>query len=317
VIVRGEIVDYTGEVLKIRLKADSAVKVFPASEVLEVETPQTEWQRRGLQLLAQHDAVHARDELLFALDKEERSWVRRQILAALVRCALHEGDYVQAGTRFLALQKSDPKTRDFKLIPLVWAPQEVTGALREEAQTWLQSSSETAKLMGASFLFEDPKFHVLALATLKDLSTSTDRRLQMLAQAQVWRSRLSSTEISRIELQRWQIRIEWMEPGLRGGPYYLLGRGYLARREYEKGAMALLWIPLVHDDDPLLAARACLRAADALALIGERAAANNLYYEVAQRYAWTPFAQEARGNLQRPAETAAETEKEATARSPE
>ena len=298
IVVRGEIEDYTGKLLTIRLKVGAPTKSYPAQEVLEVETVRSPAYQRGAQLFEAHEAARALMELQNALALEERTWVRREILALMVRCGLYGGDYPSAGRLFLVLLESDPTTRHFQLIPLAWAAQDLIPDLRNAAEGWLRSEAEAARLMGASFLAEDPRRQEVALSELKSLCTSTDRRVRELAQAQVWRSRLKTTEVGRTELQRWQVRIEEMQPELRGGPYFLLGRAYLLRREHELAAACFLWVPLVYDADRFLSARACLRAADALATIGQKDAASALYVEITQKYADTPFGQEALQLLQ-------------------
>jgi NAD(P)H-flavin reductase len=54
-------------------------------------------------LLAEGQVDEAIRELETAVKKESRTWVRREILAAIVKCGLRRGDYVLAGSRFLAL----------------------------------------------------------------------------------------------------------------------------------------------------------------------------------------------------------------------
>jgi len=67
----------------------------------------------------------------------------------------------------------------------------------------------------------------------------------------------------------------------------------MRRREYERAATALLWVPLVYDHNHLLSSRACLEAADALLQFGQKTEAITLYREVKGRFAETPYAQEA------------------------
>ena len=86
---------------------------------------------------------------------------------------------------------------------------------------------------------------------------------------------------------------------LRGGPWYVLGQGRLRLREYEPAATALLRLPLVHDADHFLAARACLEAADALDAAGQTGQAATLYREVTERFSQTPFAQDAESAMVR------------------
>ena len=287
------IVDYTGEAISIERKPRGRVLRYRASQVVEVQTPQTAAHVRALQDFKANRIEQARAGFEDALPEEERRWVRREILAMLVRCALHRGDYGLAGSRFLFLVRSDPHTRHFKLIPLVWAPHEMTADLQNEARAWLAGSSEAVRLIGASLLLGGAAHGKAAQSELDQLATSADPRVRQLARAQRWRLELRAEDPSKLDIERWQSDIEEMPEDLRGGPYYVLGRAYLRRFRPDLAAMALLWLPLVYDHDRYLAARACLEAADALSRHGQKTEATNLYREVTTRFRDTPYAQEA------------------------
>jgi hypothetical protein len=157
----------------------------------------------------------------------------------------------------------------------------------------MTQQAEPARLIAASLLLDDAKYGPIAANQLKSLGTSPDRRIQQLAKAQLWRNELNSTDLSRYELDRWEERIDAMPEDLRGGPYFLLGRGFLLRQEYDKAAAAFLWLPLVYDHDQQLAARAAVAAANALVRVGEKTEAATIYREVVVRFPKTDSAPEA------------------------
>lgn len=293
----GVVLDYSGSALRFRATASGAVRVYPSWQVVTVRTPQTKAHVNGLRHLSQHKIPAAKLEFEQALKDEKRTWVRRDILALLVRCALLQGDYETAGSHFELLFQSDPKTRHFKLIPLIWSPQAPQAGLKAAARVWLSESSDAARLMAASVLLRDRRFSDRAHRILDKLAVVADERVRVLARAQLWRRRLLANDLSAGEVFRWQKRTEAMPEELRGGPYYVVGRGYWQRRDYERAAAAFLWLPLIYADDHHLAARACLEAGDALSHLGQRDEAATLYLEVAQRFRQTPFAQEAFGIL--------------------
>lgn len=299
-----DVLDYTADSIQIRLRTGGSVRTYPASEVADVETPQTEPHIRGLARFAQGRTAEASDAFQQALTVETRAWVRREILAMLVRCALMQGDTASAGDRFLAMLERHPQARHFHLIPLSWAPPEGDGSepvesnLRNTARAWLLQPSEAARLLGASFLLGDADSSATAKSQLDKLAASPDRRIRQLAQAQLWRLRLTAPHLSRNELVHWEDRIESMPGSLRGGPYYVLGCAYLDRKEYDRAAAAFLWLPLVYDHDPNLAARACLQAAGALKRIGQDSEALTLYGEVVHRFRETSSAEQAASILQ-------------------
>lgn len=297
VTISGIVEDYTGVEVSIRVESDETVKNYPAADVVEIQTAQTESHTRGLKLFATGQVEQARGEFEVALKREPRAWVRREILAALVRCGLRRGDYSTAGARFLAILRSDPTSRHFRLIPLVWAPESLTRETLAEAQSWMNGSVEAGRLLGASLLYDDKDSAKEARRVLKELSSSTDSRVRDFAQMQAWREAAFTGDRDRRQIDRWQKRVDDLPEDFRAGPSYLLGRAYAVRHDYELAAAALLWLPLVDDHDFQLAARSCLEAGVALSRIGQHAEAQTLFQEVTTRFADTPFAEEARALL--------------------
>jgi TolA-binding protein len=293
IVITGTIDDYTGERLSIRFPQEETVRTYPAAEVVAIKTPQVEAHDRGLKFLQEGRVEDAIRELESALKAEPRAWVRREILALLVQCALRRGDYGSAGSRFLALLKSDSATRHFRIIPLVWSSERIAPAMLGDAKAWMEGTNEAARLIGASLLLDDPAQSLSARTALRELATSADRRIQSLAQFQAWRIESAAGAIGDLQIVRWQERVDELDPDFRTGPSYLLGRAYAARHDYESAAAALLWLPLVDDHDFRLAARACLEAGIALTKIGQQGEAEGLFREVTTRFAETPAAQEA------------------------
>jgi hypothetical protein len=242
-MISGFVEDYTGIEVSIRTEAGEPARTYPSAEVVEVQTAHVEAHTRGLKLLAEGQVDEAIRELETALKKELRTWVRREILATIVRCGLRRGDYVVAGSRFLALVKSDPTTRQFRTIPLVWAPEPISRDARAEARVWIQGPVEAARLIGASLLYEDSESGPEARAVLKKLASSTDSRVRSLAQMQAWRAEVFRGNPGRLQTAQWQRRIDDLSEDMRAGPAYLLGRAYAARHDYELAAATLLWLP--------------------------------------------------------------------------
>ena len=92
-----EVVDYTGQQLVARVPGGKSNQLFDASEVVSVSTEQMPEHFRGRQLLESSRFGEASSPLLTALDREPRRWVRREILALLVRSALKQNDLAAAG----------------------------------------------------------------------------------------------------------------------------------------------------------------------------------------------------------------------------
>ncbi len=289
-----QIVDYTGERITVQFKSGPNQKSYAAEQVVEVRTAWLESHELGRKLLAERKLDEATRAFQAALDSENRAWVRREILASLIRCSLRTGDRASAGVRFLQLLESDRTTRQFGLIPLVWAAESVSGAAKAQAREWLKQDADAPRLLGASLLLNDATNGDTAAQELQALQRSGDERVRTLAQAQSWRLKLRALEIGDLELNRWDNRVHEMPAALRGGPSYLLGRGWTMRREHDRAATAFLWAALMDDTDARLSARAGVEAAESLKRLGQPEDARRLLQEIATRFPDTEFGEAAK-----------------------
>jgi tetratricopeptide (TPR) repeat protein len=296
ITLRGTVRDYTGRSLEFLPGAGGGLQSFPAAE--EVDTPRVDAHRRGIQAFAAGQIEEAGTSFDQALKEEKRQWVRRDILAMSIRCALARGDRAAAGTRFLVLLQSDPESRQFELIPLTWSATPADASLVTQGRVWLSHGTEAGRLLGASALIGDPQQGEAAEKELNQLATSADIRILYLARAQQWRRSLSVPNLPDEEIERWQSRIDEMPERLRGGPMLVVGQGFLARGEKHRAAAAFLWLPMVYDLDASLAAEACIEAANALLDIGQKNEAAQLYREAADRFRGTAAAEKAAGKFQ-------------------
>jgi signal peptidase II len=293
IVITGTVDDYTGVELRIRRSLNNTVAIIPADEVLDVRTDQCEPHSAGQKFLKEGRISEALEQLELALGRERRHWVRREILALLVRCELRRGGYAAAARHFLPLVESDPATRHFGLIPLAWANPSFHPNAKAEARGWLKDRSDVAQLIGASWLVADPADREPSLIVLKSLSTNADRRIRELAQAQVWRTQVGTNAVTVAILDNWQRRVEALPESLRAGPAFVVGRGFVALQEFDRAAVCLLWLPITDNHDTHLTSRSLLDAAAALERIGQTDQAASLYREATVRYAGTPAAAEA------------------------
>ncbi len=293
IIVTGTVIDYLGTQLTFTPLGTNAIRTYRADEILAVDTPQSEAHARGLVQFTNGELDAAVGSLSSALETETRSWVRREIEVTLMHCALWKGNYAAAGAHFERVLDGDPNTRHYYLVPLVWTKEDVSPELVAAARKWLTDDRPLVRLMGAAALLEDSGMAQTALIAMKQLVIDTDPRIYTLAEAQTWRQSLGAEKLYDQELRRWRRSVEKMPEELRGGPWYLLGRGYRRNREYEQAATSFLWLPTVYDGDRNLTARACLEAAECLAHLGRRAEAIAVFREAAERFAHSRFAQPA------------------------
>lgn len=286
--ISGIIDDYTGRDLVLLVRSGEAPRRYPRKDVVEVQTAYTARHEKGRQLLFEGKPADAKVELTQAMKDEDRTWVRREILALLVRCALWDGNYRAATPAFLSIVESDAETMHYGLAPLAWTDVASANDIRLEARGWLADRSAVSQLIGASHLLFDPEMNDQAEATLRRLARESNIKLQRLAQMQLWRVRSLLGNSTPNELLRWEAAIEELPEELRMGGYFVLGQTLARQQEPERAAAALLWLPLVYDADRYLAARACLDAAEQVESFGDKDHAMTLLTEIVFRFSDTP-----------------------------
>ena len=289
--ISGYVEDYTGREITLRLKPNEAVRRYPRADVIEVTTEYTPHHDRGRRLFATGKIAEASQEFAAALEDEDRPWVRREILAGQVKCALWTGDYHAAVSRFQAIVQSDAETFQYGLVPLNWTDDPPAAEMRFDAREWISPQANSlSRLIGASWLLSVADGTAEAEQTLKRLAREPDVRIQRLAQMQLWRLKLQgAAQIDPGEIARWEKFVEGIPIELRGGSYFVIGQAWKQRHEHERAARAWLWLPLVYDTDRWLSSRACFEAAESMNDAADRTQAGNLYSEVVFRYGDTPW----------------------------
>ena len=287
----GYVEDYTGREISLRLKPNEAVRRYPRADIIEVTTEYTPHHDRGRKLFATGKITEARAEFASALNNEDRPWVRREILASQVKCALWNGDYYNAVSSFIPIVQSDTETFHYGLVPLNWTDDQPSPNLRLDAREWIgPKATPLSRLIGASWLLSVGDASVEAEKTLKMLAREPDVRIQRLAQMQLWRTKLKgSSQLDPDQITGWEKFVESLSVELRGGSYFVIGQAWKLRKEHEKGARAFLWLPLVYDADRRLSSRACYEAAESMSIAGDQTGATKLYSEVVFRYGDTPW----------------------------
>jgi hypothetical protein len=260
VVLVGEIGNFLGDTLTIRLKASGATSV-PADQILEIETYYTPLHREGLELYEQGETEKAQTAFEGALKEENRQWVKREILAWLVRCGWRRNDLLTAGHRFREIILSDPETRHWSIAPLIWAPTPIGAPLQDQARRWQVDELPAARLLGASILLLDPIYGESARSTMDDLARTPKGPIAPVARTQLWRVRLGNKALSESELESWRRQIDHLPVSLRGGPQFLLAKGYATRNADRDAAAEWMWLPLVYNEIEPLASRAHLEAA--------------------------------------------------------
>jgi len=299
--ITGEVVDFTGTELRIRVLGGNERK-FSAERVIEIETIRTPEQLAGNALLAEGKYHQALAKLRAGLDddKEQRGWVRREIVTQIVRCYQGLGQTTAAGDTFLNLVRSDPSTRSFDCIPLAWLPAATPAELQSAAQNWLSreesnsTAAAAARLLGAGHLLSTPNRDA-ALAELQRLAGSDDLRIAALAKAQLWNAQLAIADDS--DIRGWAIAVEQMPEAIRAGPYFVLGRALARRQRFEQAATALLRVAILYPDERELAARSLVEAGACLAQLHQPQEAIALFREVLEQHPESAAAAEAQTRM--------------------
>ena len=224
--IAGSIEEFSGERIVVREPDGKQVRVLLPDQyrLLEVETRHSPEYDAGLQAYQAGKFDEARKQWEQAVSKEDRRWMRREILAWLVRCALAQEDLASAGNRCLKILESDPRSPHLALLPLKWWPgEEVSSPLLTQAAAWMNEESEPARLLGASYLLEEGRRSADAKAVLNELSRSTDVRIRSWATIQLWRIPLQEKTPGEPQLQLWQQQWKELPTDLRSGPALLLG----------------------------------------------------------------------------------------------
>jgi hypothetical protein len=293
VILIGSIEDYTGLELVLLRPGVASSDRYPANTIQSVQTWRSPMHEQGISELDAGTTSLAEQSLLQALKDEPRDWVKREILALLVRCAIRRHDWGTAGTRFLQITKQDAATPHWNIAPIQWAPQSLGDNPKTMARAWLNGTDPSSRLLAASWLLLDPVSGETAHQKLDDLARDPNRIINSYARSQLWRLRLG-LELSELEVEKWRKEVRRMPRSFRAGPQYLVGRGLLQRSEPGAAAAELLWLPMVYHENEDLSARALVDAAGALEQTGQTQAALTLYDSVVARYGWSPWASEAR-----------------------
>jgi signal peptidase II len=285
----GTIIDLTGTTLSFRPRQSATIERYAASQVDSYDMAKTESHELGLRAFAAGRIDQAEKQFASALDDEDRAWVRREILAMLVRCALWRGDRQTAAARCLPILESDPDWRRYELLPLAWETAVESGAASAAATNWLTSRLPAVRLIGAS--------HLLATRTggaaadeLQRLGRLSATPIGPLATIQLWRLRLRDQNLKHDELSEWQQQVEALPGEVRAGPSMLLGAAWRTVGDERRAAACYLWTALADDPDRNLAASGLAEAAQLMSRSARADEVRVLGAEMARRFGDTPSA---------------------------
>lgn len=290
--LKGTIADFSGQGLRI-ISPNGQERLIPADSVIRIDTQRTPAQRaaRLATKADQHTKAASTYYRLLQSEREKRNWVRREILSELILALRADGNYYQASKTFLQLLRDDPRTPYFNVIPLVWTGGTTLSLEADSTATgWLESQNLHERLLGGSLLLSSRKSQQ-AERVLNALAETAAEPISSLAQAQWLRLRLP--QATEQNIHTCEQTIKQLPLSLQGGPYYILGRLYLAKGKNRKAAVAAMRVPILYKSNPNLAAESLLTAGKATSQAGLIEDAKEIYSELINTYPKTTAAVDA------------------------
>ncbi|MBA4016249.1 MAG: hypothetical protein C0483_03580 [Pirellula sp.] len=277
IVVSGRILDYTGAALV--LEASTGGKqTIPGGQVVEVRSTWTPEQTAGDELWRRRDYAAAQAKYAAAYAAEPRRWAKRFVQSKLIACLREQDRWEPAAEEFLRLVRDDPATPYFDVIPLPWTTAAPSPTLEVKARAWsADASSNVAPLLGASFLMATSE-RTAAMKRMRELALDGDKRIALLAEAQLWRSAAVTADNGAVE--SWERLLDKLPEALRAGPALVVGRAWAQRNEPERAALLLLRVPILYDDQHRLAAEALWSGGQMLEKLSQPAEAATLYREL-------------------------------------
>lgn len=297
--VSGEVVEYTGRQIVVRTTDGREIK-RPGRQVVEIETEWPIGKEEGDRLFEAQQFQAAREKYGAAARKETRPWARRAIMARIIACYRELDQFESAGKLFLAIVNEDAESPYFNEIPLAWFNAQLSPSLEQAAGKWLAESNPVAQLLGASHLLATNE-REKAFERLTQLAKEKDHRIADLAEAQTWRTMVSTADEGK--MATWEQRVERFPDDLRAGPYWILGRTLSRHNEPDRAAIAFLHVPILYPQAQALAADALSAAARILDADAEKegdsTAALRLRRELAANYPASNATKDAQSSLGR------------------
>ncbi|MDG2012725.1 MAG: hypothetical protein P8J33_04430 [Pirellulaceae bacterium] len=279
------VLDWDAE--RLLYKGNDRERTMPSSRVVDVAYPRTPKHLEADQQREMGQFLQAWQSYKNALSEEPRGWVKVELLAGQLKCALALNRQRDALAAFFAIQQATPKSRYFHLLPLPWYQTRVDGAMVSTYRDWLSEQNEIRRLIAASWLLKSDE--AVALQTLKTLAQSDDARIAHLATAQAWRSQMVATTTA--ELLRWQAALRRMPTNFQAGPRFLIA---LAKRranrqgtaeEFNQALVSMLQVPILFPEDYQIAGAALLEAHEMLVTAGRDQEASIVLAELKRDYA--------------------------------
>ena len=273
---KGEIVDFKSGILTMKI---GARELTVASE--SIRRIEADWLPEHVQAdeaYGQFQYERALERYRSAFRRDTRRWVRRKVLARVVRCQTNTGRIGEACQNFARLAADDPHTHYLEMIPLAWDERPTPSKLVQQMLPWLAESRSTSEqLMAASWLLNS-QHQKAAAGRLRSIGRDPWEPRAKLAVSQLWRVELPTMKAARTSW--WEQHVESMPVKLRAGCYFLLGRSYDQHGTAAQAALAYLRVPAQYPHEQSLSHAALFRCGEALQSTGRTDEAMRCYLQL-------------------------------------
>ena len=287
----GRIEDISGETLTILRSGSTKIELFRISDIVELSFAKTPVWDSGLRFQLSGDHRKALEYFDKALKSESRAWAWNELQASAVKECIANGDRAAAVERIEQIFSKDKLTRHVCLLPVVW-DERLPASERVQAIVGdFASDSVIRQLVAASALLDQSDHRTAAEAMLERIRRTTpSRRIVEMAEAQLWRVYLLDADREFPLTSQWGDRVSQMPVFARSGPQYVVGRLLKKQHQYDRAALAFMWMPLMAPIDPALSAQSLAEGIACLRLSGRQSEADALAAELQQRFAQTSAA---------------------------
>ena len=276
----GTIVDVKGE--ELTLRESNRQSVIPLSEVLRMDADWTSAHRQADKWYQQQQYEQALADYRRAFQEESRRWVKRKILARVVRCQENTDHVEDACRNFSRLTSDDPRTPYFDVIPLQWQNRAPSASLSQLVLPWLTDQRSDRQLLAASWLLNSPHAEA-AYQKLRALGRDPWPPIAKLAVAQLWRRELVTLKSARMDW--WQQFVAETPVELRAGGYFLLGQSFAKLGDQQQAVLAWMRIPMQYRHQVQLSNEALFRSGEAWQQLGQIAAARRCFQRLVDNQA--------------------------------
>lgn len=285
----GTIQEISGNRLTMRRNGRGEIRILRMSNVTQISFSRSSAWEDGLKLFSDGNYAEALLRFDHALDKERRPWAWCELQATAAKTSIRLRRYSKAVSRIEEIVKQDERTRHVSVLPLVWDATLPEDERLTADRAELRSESIARRLAAGSALLHMEQHRAAAAAALEEIRKEEGLTAAgELARCQLWRLHLleKPTERNPI-LQVWADRVREMPVNIRYGPRYVVAQGYLQHHDYDRAALAFLWMPVMASHDEPLAAQSLVHAIRCLKLAGRVAEAQRMTGELHLRFADT------------------------------